>query len=576
MIMLVCGALLLVATRSVADLVFSPADLMEFSNCPAMIPGQKTFTITNNYNRDVLVKAVTSESSNFHTVLFQSATLHPSEELSVHILFLPYYAETVHSVLNIDTSEGETQYYVTGRATPNPYKVQPYLGQRLLHGSIPQDQPITIYNPHKETLYIREVFTTEDFLSLKGGPLLSSSKRGQVFEHQAANETLLIDAATKLWTVDPGVEKEIIVLSIMASTSGKFAGYVHIRTSQDDILLPVELQVLDNVNTLRAREASVDFGVLAAVGQKSFVDLWLQNTGPTDVEILEIITVKPDPLLKIIPIARHVLADKGTEFLVAQLVYTAEGLHNRDLNVHKGENSIMVFTDDLNPINAVLEVPYQASVLLGGITLDDIGDDEDQQNTFLLPPRDGIEKSEIPSRNSEEDFISKDFYLTNSFSEPIKLLSVNAASCGDIICIDAPFLWDSTHCNGTAANRSLGGRSRNDKRMKKKMRGQYKQSKTDQLLHATIAQSSQQWPPITVTFNRKLAASRSESGILSYSSTPAVQGMARHIPSTHPYGPFTCWLEVLSNKSSHRFPLHVVDGDVNLSYMDAVSFFFHS
>ena len=207
--------------------------------------------------------------------------------------------------------------------------------------------------------------------------------------------------------------------------------------------------------------------------------------------------------------------------------------------------------------------------------MEDVGDDEDQQNTFLLPPRDFQEKFQekldVHSKYSADDYISKDFHLTNSFSEPIQLLSVNAVSCGDIICVDAPFLWDSSHCNGTASSQSKDNRGRNDKRMKKKMRGQFKKSETDQLLHSTVAQSSQHWPPITVTFNRKLAASRSESGILSYSAVPTVPGMSRHLPGAHQYGPFTCWLEVFSNKSSHRFPLHVIDGEVNLSFMDAVS-----
>ena len=235
--------------KSFAILKFSPSDYLEFINCPVLIPGQKLFTITNNYDREVLVNSVSSESSNFHAVMFQPALLQPFEEMKIQILFLPYYAETVNSVLNINTSEGDVQYSITGRAVPNPYKLHPYLGQRLQHGAVPYEHPIVIYNPYKEALFIREVFTTEDFLSLKGSPLTNNGDIGDeselhsVLQENGTSSVTSTSAFPALWTVDPGFEKEIIVLSMTASTTGMFSGYVHIKTSRDNIVLPVELQV---------------------------------------------------------------------------------------------------------------------------------------------------------------------------------------------------------------------------------------------------------------------------------------------------------------------------------------------
>jgi hypothetical protein len=50
----------------------------------------------------------------------------------------------------------------------------------LTAGAESFDQPILIHNPFDEPLQIREVFTTEDFMSLKGMPPLLSSSSSQL------------------------------------------------------------------------------------------------------------------------------------------------------------------------------------------------------------------------------------------------------------------------------------------------------------------------------------------------------------------------------------------------------------
>ena len=54
-------------------------------------------------------------------------------------------------------------------------QLRPFLGSRLTAGAESFDQPILIQNPFDEPLQIREVFTTEDFMSLKGMPPLLST-----------------------------------------------------------------------------------------------------------------------------------------------------------------------------------------------------------------------------------------------------------------------------------------------------------------------------------------------------------------------------------------------------------------
>lgn len=577
--------ILLVTARSVAILEFFPSDFIEFVNCPVLIPKQKLFTITNIYDREVHINSVTSDSSNFHTVMFQPALLLPLQAMNIQILFLPYYTETVHSILQINTSEGDIKYHAKGRALPNPYKLHPYIGQRVQHGSVPYEHSIVIFNPHDEALYIQEIFTTDDFLSLKGGPNSEFYDADELTNLNSVNGSLAHVVSSQLWTIDPGFEKEIVVLSMAASTIGTFTGYVHIRTNRDSILLPVELQVLDNINPLRAREDSIDFGVLTGSGQKSFADLWLQNTGSTDLKILDIGIERPDSLLKIIPMARTVVAEEGTEFLVAQLVYTANIItDHKEKSVPKGKNSILVYTDNLDPVNSVLEVPFQVSVLLGGIVLDDVRKEGEMQSAFILPHLEedlvnmNAAREKSKWKTTEKKGTTKEFYLTNSFPLPIRLLTVSTVSCSDIFSLSASFLQNSITSNGSSSSflvsktKKAGRRGRRDHESSlPEVEGSTdSDAEVDSFYPSSVAQSGHQWPPISVTFRGKLPGNKSKSGEFTTEVGALPPASSQHTPDGTPFVPFTCWLEIFSNKSSHRFPLYVVDGGVRLSFMDAV------
>lgn len=564
MCLLSFGLVLLVIARSLAILDISPAGFIEFINCPTLIPGQKIFTITNNYDRAVQVNSVTPDSSNFHTILFQPTLLQPLEELSILIFFLPYYTEMFQSVLSINTSEGEIQYSARGRAIPNPYRLRPYYGARLQRDNLSHDRPIVIFNPHKEALYIKEIYSTENFLSFKGGP---TSDPGATSQENGVITS--IESESSAWTVDPGFEKEIIILSMMASKSGWFSGYIHIRTNIDHMLLPVELQVFDSSSSLKPREESIDFGHLTGLGQKSYVDLWVQNMETHNLVITQIVLEVPESSVNIIQILDKVLPEKGTDFLIAQLVYTAE------LSLESVGNSVLVvFTDIMSPTSTVLKIPFTVSVLLGGILLEESHGAEELQSTFVLPPvEDEPEDENDPCQTraphtTANDFTVKDFYLINSFPLPIRLLSISTSSCDDVFSISAPFLETSGKnkglSNSCVANKKYGENL--DTRHK---RADVNDS-NDSFSPLSVALSNHRWPPITVTFHKKIAARQSRMGTLGGDS-PAPSQPSDGPPHTpRAFVPYTCWLDVHSNKSSHRLPLYIIDGTVRLSYMNAV------
>lgn len=566
-----------------ADLRFSPVDRLDFDSYPILIPGQKSFTIANFYDREVQVISVSSDSTNFHAVMFQPSLLQPREEIDIQMLFLPYYAESIQSLLNISTSEGIITYPITGRAIPNPYKLHPFLGQILQYGTTPYEQPILIYNPYKEPLHIREVFTTADFLSLKGAPLLVDDTESQIASKisiKSVNNTVtsITNAQSNMWIVESGFDKEIIILSISAINTGSFTGYVHIKTSKDNMVLPVEVHVLNGItHTLKARQEKISFGVLTRIGQEATQDLWLENFGDTDISIVNIEAEKNDVNLVITPIANTVFARRKEEFLIAQLTYTVgKGLHENE-NEKQIANVISVFTNNSNPALAVLDISYEVNVLLGTITL--IGYDTHSssslkvQNQFILPRLevecsknnidleddenkdddtaihietsfegeaigDGDEKVDVSSESLEnssicediDDYVERDFILTNKFAIPIRLLSLSISSCQEIFRVVTPSMrfdnWSTPNSNYTVSERD-------------------------------IAISQQHWPLIQIIFNQKLAYSRQKSHMDSGSKLPFL--------------PYTCFLELTSDRSTHQFPLYVIDGLIQVSHIDAVS-----
>ena len=576
--------------RSLAILDFSPSGFIEFINSPTLIPGQKSFTITNYYDRIVQINSVELDSSHFHTMLFEPTTLQSLQELSIQIFFIPYYStETLESILTIETSEGDIQYPARGRAIPNPYRIRPFW-IKLQRDNLYHDRPIVIFNPHKETIYIKELYSLEDFISFKGGPSPDpgSFKGGPNPDPGSTacegDDYVLMDSDSSKWiAVDPGLEKEISVLSIMASKSGWFSGYIHLETSLDHMLIPVEVQILDSSTSLKPREDLIDFGHLTGLGQKSYVDLWVQNMEDHHLVISHIVLEVPESSVKIIPTSEKTITDKGSEFLIAQLVYTAE------LSLESVGNSVLVVFSDIDIMSSrsassVLRIPFTASVVLGGIILEQSMGIEESQSTFVLPPlQDQAEEEHDISQSvtsptvAENDFTVKDFYLINSFPLPIRLLSISTSSCEDVFSISAPFLENSSSRNNGPSNSCVANKKYSSENQNVKLKRTDFNDSKDSFSPLSVALSNHRWPPITVTFNKKIAARQSRMGMWTSRDDPHASSqhttdgapLIPHTPST--FIPYTCWLDVHSNKSSHRLPLYIIDGTVRLTYMNAVS-----
>ena len=441
--------------------------------------------------------------------------------------------------------------------------------------------------------------------------------------------------------------------------------------------------MLDSVsNTLRSRREVIDFGILKNSGDKSYVDMWLENTGDTDINIIEVILEEPDPNVQIIPVATVVYAQKGAEYLVANLILTAEVGDVQEVE-RVSRRNILVFTDNSNPVLAVLKVPYEASVRLGGIIMEEeistVTDDYyqtngvddynsnsgtrnvaptdeifgdrislkftkldsgDLQNIFLLspsgcqsktnstavcfpfirPPKTIIQKSlksttTIPKtvektvvdnhskvedkvaegKNKEfnnyfessyglasnEQNVTREYHLKNVFPVPVRLMSVSTSSCHETFSVHTSFLKDTFSSESVRAPlRSKPQSSEEGNESNKNLITDEGETEVeseveveieeggDRFYPSSVAQSGSKWPAISITFHREIALTR---------ATLAEQSTQTSLSAIRPQGvwgrqiyPQTCWLEIWSNKSTHRFPLHIIDGGVRLAYADAV------
>ena len=493
-----------------------------------------------------------------------------------------------------------------------------------------------IYNPHNEVLHIREVFTTKDFLALKGIPANSddiyssnnnrSAIAGGTSQPVLPPSTALLDSTSSLtqsslppsssgaagsssgssatlriadadsargsstdssssssnsrgnararakaddmaWLVQPGLEKEIITLSISkAMAPGDYKGYLHVKTDRDNIVLPVELQVLEG--GVHCTHDLIDFGLLTAVAEQKTMQLRLLNSGLSNLQVLQILPADPDPHLQIQlmpnPIVYSATGDNPDPCLVATLTYTAS-------NPGKVVNKLLVWTNSSNAALAEVEVPYTVTILHGGVGFDH------QRAVFVVPSRNVSYLSMIRRSNKVRFRISRcdecaadaacagddcggagaveqtgrfrtcshcrrdlalqkaqlpvviverEFLLTNYFSIPVTLQAISVGSCSEVLSVDN---YNSSG-SGSGSSSVLLDRDGN----------------------GNSVSSLSKWPPIMIYFNLTRAQQLAES--------------------EEKYLPKTCWAEILTNVSSHRVPLHIVDGALLLSFMDAVRY----
>jgi hypothetical protein len=516
--------------NSINGLVFDPP-ILEYGSIPVCIPSVSVFTLTNSLNYEFDLISILSDNSQFYPVLFQPQIVYPKESIQIQILYLPFYAQVSKATLTLSTSIGNFPYPVSAAQAYNSYHLHPFIGYRIASG-IPFQQPISLFNPHDQPLHIREIYTTEEFLSLEGILPMEFDENNNPLSNQ--------------WILEPGVERNIISLAMGSIIPGSYTGYVHIKTNYENIVIPVELNVMDG--GLHVTPQNINFGILTNIHDVSVVNVTLFNSGNKPIEILEMLPATPDSNLQIITSSSSsgssgslstsegektkgmtMILMNNTEATIAQLVYKAS------IASGKISNKIIIITNHSNPALAIVEIPYDVSCVHGGIGY------EFNQALFLLPVRNisnkhivipavsatggggtvrgystevRMTKGKLPTDGggasahmingyNSELLDIRNLTLTNYFSITLQILHLHSVTCPDVVSLQSP----------TSNSEVL------------------------------VADSLQSYSPITVQFNKLIA-----------------QEMLRTKDSL----PHQCWLDIHTNFSTVRLPLVVIDGNVEM------------
>lgn len=457
--------------------LFTP-DALFFNQSSVCIPVISEFTISNTFEVDLVIYGISSSDTQFHPILSVPYYIQPNSEIRIQTLFLPYFPRVSTSVFTLNTSLGEYRDDVSGKGIANPYGVHPYLNNRAFVGVPWQDQSIVVFNPHDHKLNILEVFTSEDFLTLKGRPLLNSEKSATITSHLDDSSV----SSKTLWTIDSNSSKEVISFTLMTKLRvGSYEGFIHLRTDVDKMIIPVKMDLSSGGLSLTVSDLS--FGVFTRKFEKRVVEVSFWNYGGENVLITNIIPLQQDNRLVVEILPNPLVpAVQSSPTKVANLVFTAK---NNDRIYGK----LLVTTNDTNSVYAAFEVTYQGFILQGKLYI------SPANTTFSIQS----------TRPNEIATVSKHIYLSNRYNTAVRVNSVFVATCSEFLSINSTQIV------------------------------------------TTVAESFRAFSPLTVGLDQQSFLSRKEAT------------------------PKTCWLEVVTNITSHRVPIHIISGKLELESSDAVS-----
>jgi hypothetical protein len=517
------------------DLSFFP-DRLNFNDSPLCIASVSEFTIVNSGKVSVEILSISSSDSQFHPLFFRKELLHPNTSLSVQAFFLPYFEQPFKSTFFINNSLGDQLIYsVEGKGVPNPFRVKPFLSNRALVGSSFPFYPITLFNPYKEPLQILEVFTSESFLSLNEiefSSASSNSSNHDAFFFSPSSSTVSSNMSSSslsrlTWVIEPFTSRDIISIAIVTKMlAGFYRGFIHIHTNKEKMIIPVEIELLSGGlslyppgsrigenSLLPPRESSqqlIDFGLFTRRNEKISVDLAFWNYGLHSIHVLSVTSLQDDSRLTIdfdsIVVPSAVSSSSYGPTKVATLSFTAKSFDRID-------GRLFITTNDSNAALAVFEVHYSGTFLQGRLTV------SASNTTIFLSPSllmtDNNDLSRLLSSSSlkksrkqdspNRNIISRSVIFTNGYNTPVAIRSSVAASCSDFIRVNSS------------------------------------------LLDSSIAESFHTFLPLFL-----------EIDISQFKGNKAKEVVF----------PKTCWLEIITNVSSQRFPIHFITGQLKVELFE--------
>jgi hypothetical protein len=537
---------------------FQP-ERLNFKDSPLCIASVAEFTIVNSGKFSVEILSISSTDSQFHPLFFRKEHLLPNTSFSVQAFFLPYFERTFKSSFLINNSLGEQLVYsVEGNGIPNPFRVKPFLHNRALAGSAFPFYPITLFNPYNEPLQILEVFTSESFLSLNEiefnstTSFLSTNQNASSLSSSSSSSALSSNLSSAslsrlTWVIEPFTSRAVISFTIVTKMlAGFYRGFIHIHTNKEKMIVPVEIELLSGGLSLYPSHLSpvenqlsndypvsppgkmslpvVDFGLFTRKNEKISVDLSFWNYGLDSVRVLSVTTLQHDSRLKIdlqsdfpmksnsenlnvVPsaLSSSALVSVDGPTKVAVLTFTAKTFDRID-------GRLLITTNDSNPALAAFEVVYTGTLLQGRVTVNPANTTIFLSPSLLIPDSNDLmgllsssSKRSRKQDSAKRNVISRVLIFTNRYNMPVTIHSAIPASCSEFIRMNSS------------------------------------------LLDHSVVDSFRSFPPLFVEIDISQFRGNNEKEAVF---------------------PKTCWLEVLTNVSSQRFPVHFITGQLRVELFE--------
>jgi hypothetical protein len=449
-----------------------PFPSLVFPNTSLCLPSLGEFYIVNRGLSDVEIYSIQSTNAQFYPLL-QSKIISGNSNLTVKSVFLPFNTTFITSVFQINSSVGNYLYQVKGYGTENLYGVRPYLNNKVYVGNPSMEFPIVIRNPFNESLQILEVFTTDNFIALKGRTWNESVKP--------------LDSTTNKnnWLLEGFSSREVISFSLLTRMpAGFYRGFIHLHTNKDKIIIPVEMDLHNGGITPLNRD--LKFGTFTKKNEKKSVDLLFWNFGTSPIKVQSITALYPESRLIIDMEPSTIVSPSPTRSAkVATLNFITK-------TMDRITGRLLITTNDSNSAYAAFELTYSGIVLTGKIAF------SVANTTFYISPM------QPHSPDDPANIYQRSIWFSNRFNLPVEVYSAYLTSCMEFLTVNASLMENS------------------------------------------IVESFHSFPPLILTLSRFQFRMKQESL------------------------PRTCWIEIASNVTLQRIPIHLISGRLELEAFEAV------
>lgn len=291
------------------------------------MPSTKTIEIVNNSEEKVYIFSLYVEDSHIHIQLFGNHIL-PFGNLTMSLTFLPKKLGQIQQTLEIDCSVGKFLYEISGFGIPNPYHAKPLIS-KLTFGMDFQDT-ITLFNPFPDMLEISEVlFSHCSFLNFK--PIESNK-------------------------IPPFKQKKIIVAQIQSLAPRKYQGLVFIRTTRDNLTIPVEMIIFQD--SLNFTQQEIDFGTIINQNGKKTLPITLLNSNQAPIHLKDLYALPNTQHLSIEFFSQTI--EPKSKSTIAHATFTA-------VNEGTFKGKITLITN--HPKFPKLNITYKANVIFGSLNI---------------------------------------------------------------------------------------------------------------------------------------------------------------------------------------------------------------